>query len=129
MPTAAQWRLVATAGFLLAGCGPAVQSTPFASFPARPAEHPIRLYSTKVPECPYEEVGLVSARRRYGLVVSMTEVLEALKARAREMGGDAVLRVSEGRVVSGGGQDAVTVSSTSVLSGTVIRFARPDCRQ
>lgn len=81
MPDAV-WPTIALGMVLgLAGCGPAVRSTPFETFPPRPAEHPIRIYSTQAPDCPYEEVGLVSARRRYRLFTSMSDVLEALKER------------------------------------------------
>lgn len=122
------WSTIALAMVLgLASCGPAVRSTPFNAFPARPAEHPIRIYSTQKPDCRYEEVGLVSARRRFAWLVSMSEVLEALKQRARAMGGDAVLGVSERSEVSGGGQDLATVSSEPVLSGTVVRFTENGC--
>lgn len=121
----AVWSMVALGVALsLIGCGPAVRSTPFETFPPHPADHPIGIYSTKTPECPYEEVGLVSARRRYALVMSMSDVLEALKERARAMGGDAVMGVSEGAEVSGDGED---VTSTPVLSGTVIRFTEEEC--
>lgn len=124
MPNAV-WSIVALGVALgLIGCGPAVRSTPFETFPPRPAEHPIAIYSTKTPECAYEEVGLVSARRRYALVISMSDVLEALKERARAMGGDAVMGVSEGAEVAGSGED---VTSAPVLSGTVIRFREEDC--
>lgn len=51
-------------------------------------------------------------------------VLEALKERARAMGGDAVIGLSEGAEVAGGGED---VTSAPVLSGTVIRFREEDC--
>ena len=122
----AQPLALAAVGMLI-GCGPIVRSTPFASFASRPPEHPIRVYSTQVPDCPYEEVGLVSAQKR-DMFVSMDEVLDALKREAREMGGDAVVGVSESAVASGGSiGETVTIGSNPVLSGTVIRFTQTDC--
>jgi ABC-type sugar transport system substrate-binding protein len=117
--------LTALAG--VTGCGPAVQSTPFAVLSPQSTDRPVAIYSTKSPECAYEEVGLVSARQRSSWFNSMTDVLDALKERARAMGGDAVIQVSEGREVSGGGSNGGNVSSDAVLSGTVIRFTEADC--
>ena len=120
------WRAMVVATALGAvGCGPAVQSAAFTALPPRPPDHPIRLFSTKLPTCAYEEVGLVSARKR--TLVSMDDVLAGLVERAREMGGDAVVGIGQGAQVSGGGEDLVTISSDPVLSGTVIRFTEEGC--
>lgn len=128
MPRAAPPIIVLTAALGVFGCGPAVRSTPFNTFPERPPEHPVQIYSTRMPSCDYEEVGLVSARQRYRWFTSMSEVLEALKQRARAMGGDAVVGVAERSEVSGsGGEEGVTVSSSPVLSGTVVRFTETGC--
>ena len=110
---------------ILSGCGPAVRSTAFETYPPRSADHPIRVYSTKTPECPYEEVGLVSARQQNRLTVTMEDILEALKARAREMGGDAVVGVSQGTEPQGGAVGEI--SGEPVIAGTVIRFTQADC--
>jgi hypothetical protein len=61
----------------------------------------------------------------------MDAVAESLRNKARQLGGDAVVRLFEedqvqGAVVSGSG---VKLDRDPVLSGTVIRFRRPDCRQ
>lgn len=111
-------------------CTPAVRSTPFANYPPHPSEHPIRIYRVQAPECPFEEVGIVSSRQR-NKFISMEEVLSALMERAREMGGDAIVGFGEddqarGAVVTGGN---VVVDRDPTLSGTVIRFTDLDCRQ
>jgi SepF-like predicted cell division protein (DUF552 family) len=61
----------------------------------------------------------------------MDAVAESLRDKARELGGDAVIRLSEqdqiqGAVISSRG---VKLDRDPVLSGTVIRFTRADCRQ
>ncbi|HEX7118409.1 MAG TPA: hypothetical protein VF212_06455 [Longimicrobiales bacterium] len=117
-------------GSLLLACGPAVRSTPFGDFPPRPAGEEIRLYSTKLPECPYEEIGLISATRKDPWT-PMEEVLAALLERVRQMGGQAVVGLGEVQRVGSGtvvGQ-AVSLDRESALSGTVIRFTEPDCQR
>jgi hypothetical protein len=113
---------------LLVACGPAVQSAPFHSVPPRPADHQIVLFSTKLPTCPYEEVGLVTGHRRHGFN-SYESVLEAMKDRAREMGGDAIVALSQQQTVNGGTVvgKAVSINTSEGLSGTVIRFTESSC--
>jgi hypothetical protein len=119
--------LIAGASALFLACAgrPHVRSVPFGSFPSQPPDHEVSLYSTKMPECPYEEVGLVSGERR-GLGASDEQVLAAVIRQARKMGGDAIVGIGQVRHVSGGGQ-SVSVD-TMPLSGTVVRFTDPHCR-
>lgn len=117
---------------IFAGCGPAVQSAPFAQAASRPSDHEIRIYSTTDPRCAYEELGLVSGERKHAWV-SVEELMFALRRRAREMGGDAIVGLQEPRR---GGDDetlvvgrTVSLSSLGAFSGTVVRFteAEADC--
>ncbi len=78
----------------VSGCSPAVRSTAFVQRPSMPTDHEIRIYRATMPECPYEEIGIVSSRQRNKLI-SMDKVLEAAKERARKMGGDAIIGLSE----------------------------------
>ncbi len=107
---------------LVVGCSPLVNSTPFGqTYPPRSAEAEILIYSARTPECPFEEIGLVTAHKRpHG--TSMEEVLSALKQRTRVMGGDAVARLSEVPPVP-------ETERGPGLSGTVIRFSDEDCRR
>lgn len=111
----------------LAACGARVSSASFIEAAPKPPEHEIRLYSTKLPTCPYEEVGLVRSQR--GEFGSLDGALEALMRRARQMGGDAVVGLGQGVSVAGGTAigDISTVSSQEVLAGTVIRFTDAGC--
>jgi hypothetical protein len=62
----------------------------------------------------------------------MEEVIESLKQRAREMGGDAVIGLAELNETRGGmilGDDAIILDRDPVLSGTVIRYIDPGCTE
>jgi len=85
-----------------------------AKYEPRPTDSPVQLYSAKLPNCPFEEIGLVNARKEYGVVSTNTGV-DALRKKVRELGGDALVGVG---FVHGGD-----------LAGTVIRFKRDDCTQ
>jgi hypothetical protein len=109
----------------LAGCGPAVQSMLFVS-PAptpKPPGYPIRIYSETRPECPFEEIGRVSSRKR-GTLVSMDKVTESLRERARKMGGDAIIGLGERPSIV---ESTVAADDVPVFSGTVVRFEDPNC--
>lgn len=121
--------LFPTSLLLLAACGPAISSAFFKQAPARPANSQILLYSTKVPSCPYEEIGVVKGRRR--TPASLQDVLAAMMQRAREMGGDAIVGLGQGRVVTGATavDNVASVDVSDGLAGTVIRFTDPSCRE
>ena len=108
---------------LLAGCGVTVRETPFprSAHPPRGADHPIRMFSAKAPECPYEELGLLRAEPKSGLT-PWARVVEGFVARARSMGGDGVIlqQTSELRSDVDG-----ELTTESVLAGSVIRFEGP----
>jgi hypothetical protein len=121
---------IAACPALLVACGPAVRSAPFKSVPARPPDHEIMLFSTKLPSCPYDEIGLVTAKPEYRWN-SHEDVLEALKQRARKMGGDAVVGLSQQQTVNGGTVwgSTVNINSSDALTGTVIRFTEEGCKR
>lgn len=108
-----------------ASCGPRIQSARFTSVPARPPATEIRLYSAKLPECPFEELGLVSGKARY-FWNSMDDILDSLKSRARAMGGDAIVSLNSAELVNGATQHG-NVSTQAGIFGTVVRFSDPDC--
>jgi hypothetical protein len=114
---------------LLAACGPAISSAFFKQASPRPAGSVVQLYSTRLPSCPYEEIGVVKGRRR--AFASMQDVLSAMKERAREMGGDAIVGLGQGRTVTGATvvNDVASLDVSDGLAGTVIRFTDPNCRE
>jgi uncharacterized protein YbjQ (UPF0145 family) len=60
----------------------------------------------------------------------MREVEESLRSRARRMGGDAIIGVSERTQLSGASLSrwGAHVDSDPVYSGTVVRFTEPGCK-
>jgi hypothetical protein len=110
---------------LMAGCAPTIRTTTFLSqLPApRPADHPVRIYYSKLPACPFDEIGLLSASRPH-LLVSEADVQAGLIDQVRRMGGDALVNVTQHSEVSGSGE---YVGTTAALQGTVVRFTEPTC--
>lgn len=105
-----------------AACGPTVQVTSLGpAFPPRRSAEDLVVFSTRVPECSYGELGLVTAYRAdLGASSAMESALHALKERARSLGADAVVGL---RVVSGG-----TAGNTREgYSATAIRFTDEAC--
>jgi hypothetical protein len=85
-----------------------------ARYESRSSEAPVPLYSSQLPTCPFEEVAIVKARRETWLV-STGATVDALRNKARQMGGDALVQLGFG--------------TNSDVTATVIRFQRDDCRQ
>jgi hypothetical protein len=124
---------VLACALVLSACVTAVSSAPFVSRAPNPADHEIRLYSTRLPTCPYEDIGLVHAKRRdLGVArTSLESAVDAVRRRAREMGGDAVVALGRTQTVDGGTVVGNTVSLgvAEGLAGTVIRFTDASCHE
>jgi hypothetical protein len=117
-------------GFVVGNCSPSVNRIYLLPerLPPKPVAYPISLYLDKEPECPYQEIGVVTSRQR-NKFISMDAVMESIRKEARKMGGDAVIRVSfgdkpMGAVVPG---RVVVVDYDPVVNGTVIRWIQQDC--
>jgi hypothetical protein len=111
---------------LAVACGPKVQSARFGETPApRPGTQPIQVFSTKLPECPFEELALVRVEKRHGFT-SLQAMLDAMRHRAREMGGDAIVGVGHTSSVEAGVASG-TATTTDGIAGTVIRFTDAAC--
>ena len=110
---------------LISACGTSLQVTPFApgKYPPRPADHPVQMFSTVTPACPYEELGLLRAKGQTPLT-PWQQVVDDFLARARDLGGDGVI-VKQGIDVRAAGEGDVV--SNDVLTGTVIRFPGGAC--
>ncbi len=83
-------------------------------YESRSRDTPIALYSSQLPTCAFTEIAIVKARRETWMV-SDDAAVNALRSTARELGGDAVVRLAFG--------------DDSEVTGTVIRFERNDCKQ
>lgn len=111
----------------LAGCGPAISSARFTQAPPRPPDHEIRLYATKLPMCAYQEIGIVLGKER--AFTSLDDVIAAMRERALELGGDAIVGLGQTQNVAGGTiiDNTVSIESRDGLAGTVIRFTDEAC--
>ncbi len=104
----------------LSGCGPNVHVTPLSgAYPPRQDGTEVTVSSLVTPECPFEEVGLVTVRET--LDVNGEAVLEAMKQEARRLGGNALLRL---RQVPRSPKDGARG-----LSATVVRFTEEGCQR
>ena len=109
---------------------PQIQSARFGDPEPAATTVEILIFSSKQPECEYEEIGLVSGRQR-GFWTTLENVLEKMRERAREMGGHAIVGLGTSEVVTGGTETAgsVSLNTTGRLAGTVVRFTDPSCRR
>jgi hypothetical protein len=114
----------------IAGCGPHIQSARLVDRFFEPAAGEISVYSTRRPECPYEEIALITGSRRSAWN-NLDDVLMAMRERARALGGDAIVGLGSGEEVSGTAvpDGVVSVDSNVILKGTVARFSDRNCRR
>jgi hypothetical protein len=88
--------------------------------PHAPDASEILVFSAKLPECPFEEIALISAEGAQSLLgTNMDRLLAALKDRAHELGGHAIVGLTE---------RSRTEEVGPGLSATAIRFTSSDCR-
>lgn len=115
----------------IVACAPKVRSTSFVpGLPPTSEAEPIRVYQTTLPDCDYEEIGTITVQQR-NKYQDVQVSLEAMQKRAREMGGHAIINFKQGEETTGGavvGMGVVAVRKAH-LSGTVIRFTDPECRE
>lgn len=113
--------VVAVALFSTA-CGATIDSARFVKAAPVPDDRPIKYYSTKVPACEYEELGIVRGYPKTGFT-KLQQVLDEMGKEARRMGGDAIIGISQvrtgGETVTEGG--VVKVEDANALVGTVVR--------
>jgi hypothetical protein len=116
---------------LTMGCVRA-QTTPFDPTPVldrRTASDRIRFFESQTPRCDYKEIGHITARG--DMFSSWNSVVKKVRSEAHEMGGDAVVSLRERSQVNGAIVSPHEISTTEShsLSGTVIRFVNPACRE
>ncbi|HEU5186314.1 MAG TPA: hypothetical protein VFU01_17195 [Gemmatimonadaceae bacterium] len=112
---------------VLLACGPPqVTLTPLGAgvvYPATPDSVAIPLYATTKPECPYDEIAAITAEGHIAHSVE-SEVLAALRAKARAVGGHAIVGYTQSSRVATSGSLSTDIH---VRSGTAIRFRSADC--
>jgi hypothetical protein len=94
--------------------------------PPRASDAEVHLFSTRAPECPYDEIALLTGYYdRTGRIprysVSDEEALAAMKAKARQMGGDAIAGLTD--------SDSRDHGPRRAIKGTVIHFRDESCRR
>ena len=114
----------ATALLFGVGCAPTVQTTYLgtASNPEPRSDMRIEVYSSRAPECAFDELGLLRVLTSPVLGFSEADALEALKQKARALGADAIVGLSTYYVPD-------TAGSRMGLGGTAIRFRDEGCLQ
>ncbi|HEU4882550.1 MAG TPA: hypothetical protein VFT45_09905 [Longimicrobium sp.] len=129
-------RLVLTLSLAAAACAPAVASTSYVRLPQPRAERDaaaIRVYEHTRPACAFEEIGRVAGRRTLP-TQSPDDILDAMRRRASQMGGDAIIAFAEQQDGPSGviitvseSASAGTIVTSSALVGTVVRFTDASC--
>lgn len=113
--------VIALSGSLIA-CAPQIRTIMIGQ-PQVPDTEPtdVLVFSAKVPACPFEEIALVSAGKsdlpEPGM--GMDDLLAAMKQRAHELGGHAIVGLTE---------RPRTKAEGPSLSETIIRFSSNECR-
>ncbi len=106
-------------------CAPAIRTTAFQHLPPKAENAPIKIYRLKMPQCNFEEVGIVNSRQRNKLI-PMSEVMNALFVEARKLGGDAIIGLNETNPIHNVSSQ-YGIDRDPVLSGTVIKFTDKNC--
>lgn len=104
--------------FLFIGCGPKIKSYEYIDLPPLPSDHEVVVFSDSLPECSYQQVGLIASD-------DMRRTLN----RARDIGADGVIGTVEAGGDSSDPKTAICGTPQCVTFNTVaIRFTDPDCR-
>jgi hypothetical protein len=118
-------------GFLLsislaaaaASCSVSTRGVALREYPPRPPDHPIEVTRGEIRGREYASIGLVSVAVD-DFFGDVDDLMPALKAKARQMGGDAVIhlevRLHGGAVDSDA--DEFVIDDDPRVSGTVVRF-------
>jgi hypothetical protein len=107
-------------GLLTASCGPTIRTTMLGQpHPPGTAASEILVYSARLPDCPFDEIALVSAGKTDGTRPGMDVLLAALRQQANSLGGHAIVGLTE---------RPRTEAEGPSLVGTVIRFTVEECR-
>jgi hypothetical protein len=102
---------------------------PTTSYDRRTPADQIRMYASQRPSCAYKEVGLVTAKG--GMFASWGNVVRKARELAHEMGGDAIVGVNEQTRISHTAEPdgGLSTSESTSITGVVIRFTNPTCRE
>lgn len=105
-----------------AACTPEVRTTLLGvprNTEARSDER-IELYSASVPQCPFDEIGVVSVLTAPAIRFSRGDAVTALQRKAWQIGGDALIGFAEYH-------EPTTAGARTGYRGTAIRFRDESC--
>jgi hypothetical protein len=96
----------------------------------RPASYDIRIYTDKDPRCAYTTIAQLSTDQTRD-IRTVDDLLKILRDKAREMGGDAIMKLGHETSTAGfaGHDQSYTLEKTEVWSGTLIRWKAQDCAE
>lgn len=129
------YRLAIVIFFVLGACAPQLTvgrlwPTPL---PANPADHPIAIFVQNRPRCAFDEIATIEVKPSEWASASADELIEAMRVRARAVGGDAIIGYgTESRAtgaVAYGNTGIAGVSRTTFHSGTIVRYRDASCRE
>ena len=113
----------------MAACAPRVTLTPLGTervYPPTPDSVAIPLYASTKPECPFEEIAALTVEGA-GALSSDVDVLDALRAKARAVGAQAIIGYSQANRSSTDHDPSMLPGKVRVRNGTAIRFRSSTC--
>jgi hypothetical protein len=117
--------VVLAAALATVACGPSIESATFRPAPQPTRMEDVRVFSASTPECAWEELGIVAGPKT-DLFTSLQRVVDGMRRRAAELGGDAMVNFRPVDAQSSGG---LTPGGSSQGGGgyvaTVVRFTEP----
>jgi len=114
---------------VVAACAPRVTLTPLGAervYPPTPDSVAIPLYASTKPACPYDEIAALTVEGA-GALSSDADVLDALRAKARAVGAQAIIGYSQGNRSSADHDPTMPPGKVRVRNGTAIRFRSSTC--
>jgi hypothetical protein len=112
--------------------GPTVRVTNLRpeSWEARPADYDIRIYTDKEPRCAYTTIAQLATDQTRD-IRTVDDLLKILRGKARELGGDAIMKLGQETSTAGvaGHDQTYTMEKTEVWSGTLIRWKSLACAE
>ena len=113
---------VITAMALLSGCASAKFIATGKSYPAKPEDCSIEVFTSKLPDREYEELGILEGEGFLG-ADSFEDVLPKMKIEACRAGGDAIILLSSQKSVNvSGNDDNITSDDKLNVTATVVRW-------
>ncbi|MBA4157913.1 MAG: hypothetical protein H0X65_10615 [Gemmatimonadetes bacterium] len=106
-------------------CAPSIQSASFQATLSPTRMEDVRVFTTRVPACEYEELGIVTSEPP-NLFTHLQAVVDGMRRRAALMGGHALVELRPRSQAAAGSPSAGDGSSGGAgYLATVVRFSSP----